>query len=541
MQNKESMEKRIAEMTLEQKLGRLVCARAFIWHEDEVDDVVELIKKRALGGVQIVYGKRPSPEVNEKILNAAKEANYPLLVMADMERGYPETKLPLVPMCCLSACGKKEYYHAFAKALSKEAKEAGFNGNWGPVVDILGGNNPLNITRKFSDDPIKVAEAAEEISKIFKQNHFFSTAKHFPGGKAQKGAENKAPVDSHLMENSSMATIDDILDFSTVPYKKLLEKGYMDCVMSTHTVYKNIDPEYPATLSKKVIDILRKDIGFDGVIFTDSLSMSGIRQKYDMEFTVGRAIAAGHDMLLPCFNTPTKEVIELLKKNYENGVITDERLNEAVRHVLTLQDFVAAEPENPAIFTEEDEMLLNNIAKDCVTAITDEGVSPSLDNTNSKKLFVIIEEEKRMDEESGEISISPWYDSKRVGEVIKKHFPDSELLFLPPLSIPTDHQKALTLTRESDEVILVTQCYCTAYLGTDSLTRRSEAILNALIYTGKVSALLHFGSPYAIKPLFHIPRKIFGYIMPESQDYAVEILAGKAEAKGTMPFSVEFQ
>ena len=541
MQNKESMEKRIAEMTLEQKLGRLICARAFIWHEEDVDDIVDLIKKRALGGVQIVYGKRPSPEANERILQAAKEANYPLLVMADMERGYPETKLPLVPMCCLSACGKKEYYHAFAKALSKEAKEAGFNGNWGPVVDILGGGNPLNITRKFSDDPMKVAEAAEEISKIFKQNHFFSTAKHFPGGKAQKGSENQAPVDSHLMENSSMATIDDLLDFSTVPYKHLLDKGVMDCVMSTHTVYKNIDPELPATLSKKVIDVLRKDIGFDGVIFTDSLSMSGIRQKFDEEFTVGMAIAAGHDMLLPCFNTLTKDVLALLKKNYEKGVITDERLNEAVRHVLTLQDFVAETPENPAEFTEEDEKLLNNIAKDCVTAITDEGVSPALDDVDSKKVFVIIEEEKRMDEEAGEISISPWYDSKRVGEVIKKHFPNSELLFLPPLSIPSDHQKALELTSKNKEVILVTQCYCTAYLGTDSLTRRSEAILNALIHTGKVSALLHFGSPYAIRPLLHIKRKIFGYIMPESQDYAIEILAGKGEAKGTLPFNVEFK
>ncbi len=541
MQSNKTMQERIAEMSLEQKLGMLVCARAFIWHEDEVDDIVELIKNRALGGVQIVYGQRPSPGVNERILQAAKDANYPLLVMADMERGYPETKLPLIPMCCLSACGKKEYYQAFAKGLCRDAKAAGFNGNWGPVVDVLGGANPLGITRKFSDDPMLVAEAAEEIAKIYKQNHFFSTAKHFPGGKAMKGSENQAPVDSHLMENSSMATIDDLLEHSIVPYKHLLKNGVMDCVMSTHTVYKNIDPEYPATLSKKVLDILRNEVGFDGVIFTDSLSMSGIRQKYDMEFAVGKAVEAGHDMLLPCFNTPTKELLEMLKRNYEKGVITDERLNEAVRHVLTLQDFVSTEPENPAVFTEEDEKLLNNIAKDCVTAITDEGVSPAIDKKDNKKLFVIIEEEKRMDEEAGEISISPWYDSKRVGEVIKKHYPDAELLFLPPLSIPSDHQRALGATRASDEVILVTQCYTTAYLGTDCLTRRSEAILNALIHTGKVSALLHFGSPYAIRPLLHIPRKIFGYIMPESQDYAVEILAGKAEAKGVMPFKVDFK
>lgn len=536
MANKESIEKRIAEMTLEQKLGMTLCARAFIWHEEDVDYVVELIKKRALGGVQLLSG-RPEWNANERILAAAKEADYPLIVITDMEQRAPHSDLPSIPLLCLAACGKKEYYQAFAKGVCRDAKAYGYNGNWGPVVDVLHGDGPCSVSRKLSDDPMKVAYIAEEIATVFKQNHFLSTAKHFPGG---KGGAGDVAVDSHLVEAAACSTVEELMEESLPPYKHLMEKGVMDCIMSTHTVYKNIDPERPATVSKKVIDIIR-NMGFDGIIFTDSLSMSGIKQRYEQEVLMGMAIAAGHDMLLPCFNTLTKDCMKFLKKNYEDGLITEERLNEAVRRVLTAQDFVGQTPENPAEFTEEDEKLLQNVARDCVTAVTDEGVSPALGTDVKEKLFVVIEEEKKIDEEAGEISISPWYKSKRVAEKIKEEFPEADIEFIQPLSTTSDHSRVLDAVKEHKEVVLVTQCYTTAYLGTDCLTRRSEAILNAVIHTGKVSAIVHFGNPFALKNLWHVPRKIFGYTMQKSQDYSIEVLSGKTEAKGTLPFNVEFQ
>lgn len=531
MKQQESMKERIANMTLEQKLGMLICARAHIFHEEDIEYIIELIKKRALGCIQL---RAERTEINERIL---KEADYPLLVIADMEQGFPATKLPLIPLFCLAACNKKEYYHAYAKGIVRDAKKAGFNANWGPVVDICHGDGPCSVSRKLSDDPIKIAQAAEEISKIFQQNHFLSTGKHYPGG---RNNVNGISVDSHLMEGASDSTKEELEEFDLIPYKHLIKQGLLPCIMSSHKVIKNIDPEHPATVSKKVIDIIRSK-GFDGVIFTDSLSMSGIKQKYNEEVLLGKCIAAGHDILLPCFNTLTKDTMALLKKNYEEGIITEERLNDAVSHVLTAQDFVGQTPENPTEFTAEDEMLLQNVAKDCITAVLDEGVSPALEKENKKKLFVVIEEEKKMDEEKGEINISPWYDSKKVGEKIKEEFPASTVAYLPPLSTSGEHNKVLNMAKEHEEVVLVTQCYTTAYLGTDCLTRRSEAILNALIHTGKVSAVLHFGNPFAIKPLFHVPRKIFGYIMPESQKYAIQVLSGKIEPKGTLPFQIEFQ
>ena len=310
-------------------------------------------------------------------------------------------------------------------------------------MDVLHGDGPCSVSGRLSDDPMKVAYAAEEIAKIFHQNHFLSTGKHFPGG---KGGIKDVAVDTHLVEAAATSTVEDLMKFDIPPYKHLMEKGLLDCIMTTHTVYANIDSQYPATVSKKVVDIIR-NMGYDGVIFTDSLSMSGIKQRYSEDTLLGMAVAAGHDILLPCFNTPTKDCIKLLKKNYEDGLITEERLNEAVRHVLEAQDLVGQTPENPTVFTEEDEKLLINVAKDCVTAVTDEGISPVLTDDVKQKLFVVIEEEKKIDEEQGEINISPWYQSKRVGEKIKQEFPEATVAYLPPLSNTSDHSRVLNLAK----------------------------------------------------------------------------------------------
>jgi len=90
-------------------------------------------------------------------------------------------------------------------------------------------------------------------------------------------------------------------------------------------------------------------------------------------------------------------------------------------------------------------------------------------------------------------------------------------------------------------VVFITFCTTRPYLGTDCLTRRTEAMINAFNYSGKLSAVLHFGNPFALKTLNHIPRKLFGYMMPQSQLHAIEVLAGKLPAKGTLPFQIEFQ
>ena len=221
-------------------------------------------------------------------------------------------------------------------------------------------------------------------------------------------------------------------------------------------------------------------------------------------------------------------------------MFTEERLNEAVRRVLKAQETVAAKPENPTVFTENDRKMLDNVARDCITAVTDGG-SPVLDK-ESKKLFVVMTEnavEKDQDY-NAEIEIVPWYRPENIANRIRENFPDAEIEFIPEFSGWGAHCRVLKHATTVDEVIAVTFCDTQCYMGTDGLTRRAESWINSLSYSGKVSAIVHFGNPYALKNIENVPRRIFGYTIPESQPYAIDVLAGKMEARGKLPFDISF-
>ena len=514
---------KIEELSTEQKLGMVFCARRF--EEEDIEFTIEMIKKRALGCVQLPAQRK---DVIERILAAA---DYPILVFNDTEMGFPISELPHVQLMSLAACDKPEYYHAFARGIVRDAKKAGYNGTWGPVIDVLRGDGPCRVYRHFSDVPQKVAEAAEQMAKIYKQNHYLSTGKHYPGG-------HTSIFDTHMAEEVSDLTEEELIKTDLMPYIYLHKKGLLPCIMTGHSVYPQIDPDYPASLSKKVIDIIRR-LGFDGVTFTDSFAMMGILQKYGEENIYGMAIAAGNDIVLPNFRLPTKACFEMLVKNYRNGAFSEERLNEAVRRVLAAQAFVAEEPENPTTFTEADRETLNAVARDCITAITDPGVDAALPADNKDRIFIIVTENVfDVNADNPETDVAYWYHPERIAKKIRQEFPEAGIAFIPEFSGQKDNDRTLSEASKYKEAVFVTFCTTTSYLGTDGLTRRTESVVNSLIQSGKVSAILHFGNPYALQNIHHVPRRIFGYMISDSQIHAIDVLAGKLEAKGHMPYEV---
>lgn len=519
------MNMKVEEMTIEQKIGMVLCARRF--QEADVEFILELVKKRALGSMQPPAGR---PELVKEILDAA---DYPILVVNDTEQGFPTTDLPKIPLISLAACSDPEYCRAFARGIVRDAQAAGFNGTWGPVIDILECDGPEKVHRTFSDNPETVGKLAEEIAKIYKQNHYLSCGKHYPGSSG-------LAIDTHMREGFSELSREYIMEHNLAPYKYLMEKGLLPTVMVGHTVYQNIDPEYPASLSKKVIDIIR-ELGFDGIIYTDSFAMMGILQRFGEENVYGMAIAAGNDIILPNYRRSVKECYDLLMQNYKDGLFTEERLDEAVRRVLVAQEFVGQIPEDPTTFTEKDEETLHNVARDCITAITDEGITAALTDENKEKLFIIMTENGyEPDMDHAEVMTGIWYYPDRIAKKIRENFQEATIEFIPEFSSFRDHERVLNAATGFKEVVVVTFCNTTAYQGTDGLTRRSEAWINSLQYSGKISAIVHFGNPYALKTIEHIPRRIFGYMISESQLHAIDILAGKTEAKGKLPFDIHF-
>ena len=519
---------KIEELSTQQKLGMLLCARA--WgnlSQEEVDFILEKIRNHALGSVQVSWKQ---PELMEKIRAAA---DYPIIIITDMEMGCPGSELPPVPMMSLSACGKSEYYRAFARAVVSEGKKRGFNGAWSPNIDILDGDGPCRVFRRLSDDPDRVARTAEEMSRVFAENGFLSCGKHYPGGSREPfGADN------HMTPTWSSNTAKELLDFWLTPYFHLMGKGLLPSIMVGHYTFSSIDPKYPASLSKKVIDLIR-DRGYDGLVWSDDFGMMSILQMFGEENVLGMAIAAGIDIVLPNYNTPTQKHFERLERNYADGAFTEERLNDAVRHVLAAQAIVGEGVNCPDPFTAEDLELYNNIAKDCITAVTDPGVEAALPADNKDRLFVIVD--KFGNEASQETIARDFYYPKEIEKKIHEEFPEAEVVYLPEYPNAKENEKVLLAATRHKEVVFITYCMTRPFLGTDCMTRRVESVINALILSGKVSAVVHFGNPFALKPLKHVERKLFGYMMPQSQLYAIEVLAGKLPARGTLPFSVEFE
>lgn len=520
---------KVEDLSIEQKLGIVLCGRK-VHTPENLEFTLDLIRNHALGAVQLSINE----STKELVAKIKEAADYPILIVNDMETGYPRCDLPRVSAIALAACGKPEYYQAFARGIAKYAREDGFNGNWGPVLDIQRCNAPCSVFRHFGDTPEKVAKNTEIMAQTFKENGFFSTGKHYPGGEDR-------PYDSHMTECLSYVNEEELLDFDLAPYKYLMEKDLLPAIMTRHCIYPDIDPEYPATLSKKVLDILRKE-GFDGVYFTDSLAMMGIMQKYGEENVYGLCIAAGIDNILTNYRTPTKTCYEYLKKNFEDGMFTEEQLDQSVARVLALQRKMGEAEKIVPTFTDRDRQLLESIPKDCITAVTEEGLTASIGDPQKRRLFVVVTPmEFNTEDESMEISDKAWYFPQECAKKIRAEFPNSEIVFVPEFPTPKQNETVLVAATDHDEVVFVTFCMTGAYYGTDGLTRRIEALINCINHSGKVSAVVHFGNPLAMEPLDHIKRILFGYNAPKSQGYAIEALAGKIEAKGTLPIEVNLK
>lgn len=508
----------LKDMTLEQKLGFVMCARV-VYGMPDPDFVLEMVRKRAVGCIQIPTQDR---EFVEKVRACA---DYPILIINDAEQGFPASKLPKVQQMTLAATADEEAVRAFAKGIVHDAQETGFNAAWGPLLDVLRCDGPCKVHRVFSDDPQVVTRYAEIMNEVMVQNHFLGTGKHYPG-------QGGMVMDTHVGEDRIDVSRDELLEFDLKPYLQLMEKGLLRAIMTTHSTFPQIDPVYPASLSKKVIDVIREK-GFDGLCFTDSFAMMSILQQYGEENIYGMALAAGNDLILPNFRGSHRKALEMLRKNFEDGMFSQERLDEAVRRVLEAQVFVAGQ-DGICEFTPQDRKVLEGVAQTCITAVTDPGVASAL--SDQQRLFVVM---TGMDfEEGAEVATGIWYDPGRVAKAVEQNFPGSQVHFFPEFPTSKDVERMLVQATKYREVVFVTFCTTSPYIGTDGLTRRAEAAINSLIDARKMAAVVHFGNPLAVENLHHVPRMFFGYMMQQSQFSAMEALAGKFVPTGKLPFQV---
>jgi beta-N-acetylhexosaminidase len=270
-------------------------------------------------------------------------AETPIFIAVDQEGGVIarlKERYGFPPTVSASYMGEKNdlnFTRSTTGDLAATLEEYGFNLNLAPVVDLNA--NPANPViamkqRSFSADPALVAAHAAEFIKSHHRRHIVTCLKHFPGHGSSRD-------DSHLglVDVTNFWNEDELL-----PYKNLIGQRLVDMVMTAHIFNSRLDPEYPATLSKSTIDgILRKNLGFDGVVISDDLYMGAIIQHYSYETALEKAINAGVDLLVVAndkFYRPdiAPHTIGLLQKMVENGRISRERIDQACERIMTLKE-----------------------------------------------------------------------------------------------------------------------------------------------------------------------------------------------------------
>ncbi|GAA3122301.1 beta-N-acetylhexosaminidase [Streptosporangium carneum] len=358
-------------MSVEEKVGQLFMPVVYGPAADTVsgenrarfgvDTPAKAIAKYQPGGVILFPWANNVKSVRQVVAltNGLQKASpkVPLLIGADQENGRVSRLAPLVTdmpgASVIGSTGDPSLARKAAKVTGTELKALGVNLDFSPVADVnINPRNPVIGPRAYGSDPRKVAPMVAAAVQGFHDAGIASTAKHFPGhGDTNVDSHTGLPVIQHSL--SQWERLD------APPFAAAIGKN-IDAIMSAHVVMPKLDPSGdPATLSKPILTgLLRKKLGFDGVVSTDALDMAGVRKKYGDGQVAVRAIQAGADLLLmpPNYSKAYDSVLAAVR----SGKISQERLDQSVRRLLKLKAARGVLVKAPVADPDEAERVLRS-------------------------------------------------------------------------------------------------------------------------------------------------------------------------------------
>jgi len=339
------------EVPLEHKIGQMVMRGFRGLSVSPSDAIIKDIQSHALGGVVLFDIDVPSgspvrniasPEQVRSLINNLQDAAaIPLFVAVDYEGGrvnrlkeqfgFPATQSSQT-LGRMDPANTGEQAAAMAKTLS----ELGFNLNLAPVVDVnvnLASPAIGALGRSYSENPAAVADHAAAFIQAHHHHSILCTLKHFPG-------HGSAASDSHKGLTDITETWSEM---ELIPYCRLINRGVADIIMTAHVFHAGLDPESPATLSSEVIGgMLRKQLGFNGVVLSDCMQMGAIVEEYGFEDAIYRAVRAGVDILVYSNNIVyeedvAKKAVALLFRMVNNGRISRKRIDASWNRIMQLK------------------------------------------------------------------------------------------------------------------------------------------------------------------------------------------------------------
>ncbi|SEP81488.1 glycoside hydrolase family 3 protein [Butyrivibrio sp. TB] len=372
-------------MTLDEKIGQLFCPIIFTKDKQELENFID---KYHIGGM--LYREGPGQEIRDahKILQEASK--IPLLTASNLEYGGNGSAVEGTyygRQMLVAATNDTDSAYRLGKISCKEGAAVGVNWAFAPVVDIdRNYHNPIMNVRTFGDDVQRVIDMGTAYIKAAKEEGVATAVKHFPGD----GIDER---DQHLLTSVNSLSVSKWDESYGRIYEAMIEAGTLS-IMAGHIALpsyedfyegKEVDKVIPATLSPNLLKkLLRDKLGFNGLITTDATPMVGFCCACDRETAVPMTIESGCDVFL--FNRNIDEDYEYMHRGYEKGILSDARLEEAVKRILATKAALGlnTKKEKGTLVPDEDALKVLNCkehdswARECA----DKGVTLVKDTQN---------------------------------------------------------------------------------------------------------------------------------------------------------------
>lgn len=534
------VERTLASMTLDEKIGQLIIPATvgmFLSQDSEAFQQIRRdITEFHVGGYHMLGENNVLHEPADVALlinHLQSMAKVPLWITADFEGGVGlrytgATRLPRA--MAMGATGNPDLAYQAGRITAEEARALGVQVNFYPVVDVNNNaRNPIINIRSFGGDPQLVSRMARAYIRGSQEHGVMATAKHFPG-------HGDTSTDSHL----ELPVIDvDRARLNAVelpPFRAAVEEG-VGGVMSAHIALPRIETEnLPATLSPKMLSgMLRGELRFGGVIFTDAMTMRGVAAHYPEGEAAVRAVKAGADVVL--YPPSVEKAFLALKHAVESGEIKELRIDESVRRILNAkakfgldrERFAELDKLDKTLGTVENSRTAQQIIESAITLVRDKrNILPLKLSPEQKVLFITM-----VDNNEG------WRDGmpgrEFFSQLIKRHT-NSTSVYVSDNTAPAEFELIRKLASFSDAIIVNAFIRVASYKGSIDMTEEEISLLRHLSAIDKRFAFVLYGSPYLLSFVPELPTYVLAYeYYPAAEDAVLKAVLGEIEFKGKLP------
>ena len=510
------------EMTIKEKVGQLIMVG---FEGIQANDVIEThIRERFVGGIVLFSRNIQSPQQTAELTNELQRLarttgrQIPLFIGIDQEGGWVvrlrEGATVLPGNMALGATDSTELAERAGEITAAELAAVGVNLNFAPVMDV--NNNPRNPVidrRSFGESSELVSRLGVAYIQGLQRNGVLATAKHFPG-------HGDTTIDSHFDLPTVNHNLERIYTLELQPFRAAIDAD-VAAIMTAHIVYPTFDTDRPATLSPTILtDLLRGELGFDGLLVTDDMEMKAIDAHYQSGEAAVMAIEAGADIVLVLW-TPAKqiEVFDALLSAVKSGRISQVRLDQSVRRILKSKGpafdrrFVDPDTVGATVGAAVHKQLAQTIASRAITVVA-----------NRNNILPLTLEP--------ETSVLILSESPTLFESFRSHHPNTTEATISEKPAVEGILPQLILQAGDADVVIA------------GIINGEQAALVQQMTLGTETPviIIALGSPYTLRDCPAVSASLAAYDLHDaSVSAAVEVIVGAQEAQGKLPVQLSIE